>query len=135
MIFRFLKLHKWCQIVQSVTINDKEVFLRKYKTSISCFQRPGCISKGFLHNPCSCFTPLPLPPSPPPKKFPCHSLSCSNYEFHSFRAIYLTLSWRMPLSFRNQSNDLLRKSMDWFLYNGLRHERVKTLIVINTNTR
>ena len=31
-----------------------------------------------------------------------------------------------PLSYRNQSIDLLRKSMDWFLYdNGLRHESVK----------
>ena len=41
----------------------------------------------------------------------------------------LTLSWRMPLSYRNQSIDLRSKSMDWFLYdNGLRHERVKQLI-------
>ena len=33
-------------------------------------------------------------------------------------ATYLTLSWRRPLSYRNQS-------MDWFLYhNGLRHEKV-----------
>ena len=40
--------------------------------------------------------------------------------------VSLTLSWRWPLSYRNQSTDLLRKSMDWFLYdNGLRHERVK----------
>ena len=32
----------------------------------------------------------------------------------------------MPLSYRNQSIDLPRKSMDRFLYdNGLRHERVK----------
>ena len=32
------------------------------------------------------------------------------------------------LSYRNQSTDLLRKSMDWFLYeNGLRHERVNYL--------
>ena len=39
----------------------------------------------------------------------------------------LTLSWRRLLSYRNQSIDLLRKSMDWFLYdNGLRHERVKS---------
>ena len=39
----------------------------------------------------------------------------------------LTLSWRRPLSYRNQSIDLLRKSMDWFLHdNGPRHERVKT---------
>ena len=35
-------------------------------------------------------------------------------------------SWRRPLSYRNQSSDLQRKWMDWFLYdNGLRHERVK----------
>ena len=38
----------------------------------------------------------------------------------------LTLSRRRPLSYRNQSTDLLRKSMGWFLYdNGLRLERVK----------
>ena len=38
----------------------------------------------------------------------------------------LTLSWRKALSYRNQSIDFLRKSMDWFLYdNGLRLERVK----------
>ena len=37
----------------------------------------------------------------------------------------LTLSWRRPLSYRNQSIDLQSKSMGWFLYdNGLRHERV-----------
>ena len=41
----------------------------------------------------------------------------------------LTLSWRRPISYRNQSIDLLRKSMDWFLYDiGLRHERVKKII-------
>ena len=44
-----------------------------------------------------------------------------------FYQMYLTLSWRRPLSYRNQSIDLLRKSMDWFLYdNGLRHERVNS---------
>ena len=38
----------------------------------------------------------------------------------------LTLSWRRPLSYRNQSIDLLHKSMYWFLYdNDLRHDRVK----------
>ena len=38
----------------------------------------------------------------------------------------LTLSWRGPLSYRNQSIDFLCKSMDWFLYdNSLRHERFK----------
>ena len=38
----------------------------------------------------------------------------------------LALSWRKSLSYRNQSIDLLCKSMDWFLYNrDLRHERFK----------
>ena len=33
----------------------------------------------------------------------------------------LTLSWRRPLSYRNQS--------DWFLYdNGPRHERIETIV-------
>ena len=37
----------------------------------------------------------------------------------------LTLSWQRPL-YRNQSIDLLCKSVDWFLHdNGLRHERFK----------
>ena len=40
----------------------------------------------------------------------------------------LTLSWRRPYSYRNQSTDSLRNSMDWFLYDdSLRHERVKSL--------
>ena len=39
---------------------------------------------------------------------------------------HLTLSWRRPISYRNQSIDLRSKPMDWFLYdNGLRHEKVK----------
>ena len=46
-------------------------------------------------------------------------------ELHLFLRCCLILSWRRPLSYRNQSIDLLRKSMDWFLHdNGLRHERV-----------
>ena len=37
-----------------------------------------------------------------------------------------TLPWWRPISYRNQSTDLLCKSMDWFLYDiGLRRERVK----------
>ena len=45
----------------------------------------------------------------------------------------LTLSWRRPLSYRNQFIDLLCKSMDWFLYdNGLRHERVNYPLVVFT---
>ena len=43
-----------------------------------------------------------------------------------FFKFLLTLSWWRPLSYRNQSTDLLRKSMEWLLYdNGIRHERVK----------
>ena len=41
---------------------------------------------------------------------------------------HLTLSWRRPFSYRNQSNDLLSKSMDWFLYGiGPCHERVNSV--------
>ena len=38
----------------------------------------------------------------------------------------LTLSWRRPILYRNQSIDLRSKLMYWFLYDiCLRHERVK----------
>ena len=50
------------------------------------------------------------------------------FIYHSYQSFisYITLSWRRPLSCRNQSIYLLRKSMDWFLYdNGRLHERVK----------
>ena len=48
----------------------------------------------------------------------------------------LTLSWRRPLSYRNQSTDLRSKSMDWFLYdNGLRHERINSRRLIFTNVQ
>ena len=48
-----------------------------------------------------------------------------NRRVLSNSSISLTLSRRRPLSYRNQSIDLLHKSMDWFLYdNGLRLERV-----------
>ena len=49
----------------------------------------------------------------------------SQHDFKS-QGKNLTLSWQRPISYRNQSIDLLCKSMDWFLYDiGLRHERVK----------
>ena len=52
-----------------------------------------------------------------------------NKEISVDPLIFLTLSWRRPLSYRNQSIDLLNKSTDWFLYdNDLRHERVKVSI-------
>ena len=48
----------------------------------------------------------------------------------------LTLSWRRPISYRNQSIDLRSKSMDWFLYDiGLRHERVNSVILIMSKKR
>ena len=49
-----------------------------------------------------------------------------------YKIIVLTLSWRRPLSYRNQYINLLRKSMNWFLYdNGLRHERVKVKLFLS----
>ena len=37
----------------------------------------------------------------------------------------LTLSWRMSLSSKNKSTDLLWKSMDWFRYDkDFRHESI-----------
>ena len=45
------------------------------------------------------------------------------------RELTLTLSRRRSQSYRNQSTDLLCKSMDWFLYDtNLHHERVKTFL-------
>ena len=50
------------------------------------------------------------------------------FFFMTSRTICLTLSWRRPISYRNQSTDLRSKSMDWFLYdNGLSHDRVKSV--------
>ena len=49
--------------------------------------------------------------------------SCASYS--------LTLSWRRPLSYTNQSIALQSKSMDWFLYdNGLRFGRVKGIRLV-----
>ena len=43
---------------------------------------------------------------------------------------FLTLSHLRPISYKNQSIDLLCKSMDWFLYDiGLRRERVNYAFV------
>ena len=70
----------------------------------------------------------------------CHLLFGHNLFFQYFQKwliedyisrsssnnISLTLSWRRPILYRNQSIDLLRKSVDWFLYDiGLRHGKVK----------
>ena len=45
----------------------------------------------------------------------------------------LTLSWRMSLSYKNQSIDLLCKLMGWFLYDkGIPHEKIKTLFTHHT---
>ena len=39
------------------------------------------------------------------------------------------MTWRRPLSYRNQFIDLLCKSVDWFLYDrGLRHKRVNVVL-------
>ena len=52
------------------------------------------------------------------KKAKIRSEDCVQGE-EQLSTLPLTLSWRRPLSYRNQS-------VDWFLYDiGLRHERVK----------
>ena len=38
---------------------------------------------------------------------------------------HLTLSWQRSILGRNQSIHLLCKSMDWFIYGDLRHERFR----------
>ena len=56
-------------------------------------------------------------------------------ERHIMNKIKFNLSWRRPISYRNQSIYLRSKSMDWLLYDiGLRHERVK-LFQISPNTK
>ena len=53
----------------------------------------------------------------------------SKFEFMFLEQKSLTLSWRRPLLYRNQSINLQSKSMDWFVYdNDLRNE------IINTRT-
>ena len=57
------------------------------------------------------------------------TISNSNTVFITVLAILLSLlklthSWRRSLQYRNQFIDLLRRSLDCFLYD-LRHERVK----------
>ena len=56
------------------------------------------------------------------------SLRPLDFSEDRVQLLRLTLARRRPLSYRNQSIDFLRKSMDRFLYdNGLRHERVESL--------
>ena len=55
-----------------------------------------------------------------------HILPRNLLTFSRNASLTSTLSWRMSLSYRNQSIGLLCKSMDWFLYYlDLRQERVK----------
>ena len=57
-----------------------------------------------------------------------NKLSFNHARYVNLVSFSLTLSWRRQLSYRNQSIDLLGKSMDWSLYDtGLRHERVKSV--------
>ena len=60
------------------------------------------------------------------------SLECG-FDRNTYYGSFLTLPWRRPLWYRNQSIDLLCKSIYWFLYdNGLRHERVKSPKVVRS---
>ena len=59
----------------------------------------------------------------------------STWRSATFAEAYLTLSWQRSLSYRNQSYDLLCKSMDWFLYDRhFRRERVKILEHLHDGT-
>ena len=61
------------------------------------------------------------------------SIVVSKNLLHKVLTQYLTLSWRRPLSYKNQFIDLLFKSVDWFLYNNaLHHERVKLFLKYNS---
>ena len=48
-------------------------------------------------------------------------LSVFMFACFSLSLVHLAHSRQRPLSFRNQSIDLLHKSMDWFLYDNSLH--------------
>ena len=49
--------------------------------------------------------------------------------FDSLSALLNSFMTEVKLSYRNQSIDLVCKSMDWFLYDkDLHHERVKNVV-------
>ena len=57
----------------------------------------------------------------------CHNQGIYPYEYIQVTK-HLNLLWLRSLSYRNQSSDLLCKSMNWFLYDWyLHHDSVKTL--------
>ena len=86
-------------------------------TEISCSKLPNFIRVGCVVNQFDL--------SLPRKNSKKHVSSRVITKAHTYLAL-LTLSWRRLLSCRNQSIDLQRKWMDWFLYErALRHERVK----------
>ena len=58
-----------------------------------------------------------------------------NHISIQFCCVLLTISWWRSLSYRNQSNDLLSKSVNWFLCDrDLYHESFKTLPNIKSGT-
>ena len=64
------------------------------------------------------------------------SLRPLDFSEDRVQLLRLTLARRRPLSYRNQSIDLLRKSMDWFLYdNSLRLERVNMQVALVARQR
>ena len=66
-----------------------------------------------------------------PHKYKLLGIYTQKYKCPSVTKYSLTLSWRGPLSYRNQSINLQSKSMNWFLYdNGLGHERVKPINMV-----
>ena len=61
------------------------------------------------------------------------SINTSRWIYTSNKTFALT--WRRSLSYRNQSIDLLRRSMGWFLYDrDLRHELRRSSSIILQNS-
>ena len=62
-----------------------------------------------------------------PLILPCYLI---HHKFEIDISFVLTLSWQRSLSYRNQSIDLLSKSIDWFLYHkDIRHEIVRPTVL------
>ena len=92
--------------------------------SVSLYIFPRLFFTGFLNLTCGLLAALFLWPFNIKKQL-LSVLSSKRLR----KLLFLTLSWRRPLSYWNQSINLPCKSMDWFLYdNGFRHERVKILL-------
>ena len=119
--FMFFKLYIWYQITKSIINEPTSVNRPCGKNSNRWTSDQKClISKDWdvISELLQCKQKLKL------KQWRWFMISLCLVQIYS---IHLTLSWRRSLSYKNQSIDLLCKSMDWFLYDrDHHHERVNT---------